>query len=789
MLYRSPIHGLNNQKYDLLGALAVAITVQRTLVLPYLFSDLLTGSDPTVVSFGDVFDVEWLKDKLLGVGGCFVTFEEFGVLEPAFDEVDVVMLEHGSIETLPYYTALFSEVEERFVMLDRPRKVMAQFPVNVNELKGVVDGQLLRGALRPNAKLRGIGDMLIEGMGGSAPFVSVHARVEEDWIAYCQVRERTHWGMVRVCYDGQIVGEKVGRFVEKTGVTNVYVAVGENVGEQILEQIVGGIRQFDASVRVFTKKDLSDLLPSRGAVAAQAVAAQMSTLTHIEMAMVDYYVCVQGKYFVGTSFSTFSNEVSREVEEEGRQSYVYNVKEDLDGMGVVRRRDEGRLVEPYDVVGYGERARGVLKTVLERHTSAAHTSANVTVMSNPYPIVRADVSVGERGGTFVVFEGEDVGAVASEFCAAMVEDTGDRRACGGDLVALTTARKKQGVVDAAFEKKHRICEMRFQEGIDLYRVAAEIVDEGPVYNDFGRVMEDLVGSVLPEMEALGWEVGTDKVSRARPPRNALFASACFPPLFTQPFSFVHTCVWKVTHHGYHRFYSKYFSLEARTKPLTLLEIGLAKGSSMNLWCGLLPTAVIVGVDITLHPDCQPCSLGAGIYVYSGDSSDSALLQRLSVNQDGAAEDGAASSGYDYIVDDGAHTPSSQLKAFNHLFEHGLNEGGVYFIEDIETSYWTKGELYGYKYKGGGVNSNTAENVIDVFKGLADAVNAEFFNPYNIQLPGLRSEVVAMVEGIEFGHNCVAITKKSRQKNSIYYDRSYRMRDNVDGYPKVDVEVN
>lgn len=39
-----------------------------------------------------------------------------------------------------------------------------------------------------------------------------------------------------------------------------------------------------------------------------------------------------------------------------------------------------------------------------------------------------------------------------------------------------------------------------------------------------------------------------------------------------------------------------------------------------------------------------------------------------------------------IVDDGGHTPAQQRASYERLFP-ALRHGGLYIIEDIETSFW------------------------------------------------------------------------------------------------------
>ena len=44
--------------------------------------------------------------------------------------------------------------------------------------------------------------------------------------------------------------------------------------------------------------------------------------------------------------------------------------------------------------------------------------------------------------------------------------------------------------------------------------------------------------------------------------------------------------------------------------------------------------------------------------------------------------------FDVILDDGSHVPEHQILTINKLWDL-VKPGGVYIIEDIETSYWKK----------------------------------------------------------------------------------------------------
>lgn len=265
---------------------------------------------------------------------------------------------------------------------------------------------------------------------------------------------------------------------------------------------------------------------------------------------------------------------------------------------------------------------------------------------------------------------------------------------------------------------------------------------------------------------------------------------------------------KVSQHGYHRVYPLFLE-HLRTLPIKFLEIGLLQGSSLELWREYFPLAQLDGIDIAIHPRCarQPCRLGPRVRLFQGDASDeSFVLPFIAASVRGAAAGaegeqwgGAPSGGdehatgaaawsmeaglYDVVVDDGSHVPQHQLAALRLLFTHALKPGGVYIVEDVETSYWTDGLLYGQHIHAGAGRSGSA---MEVLKKLGDAVNAEFFDPSFDPLPPLGS----LVSSVTFGHNCVVLVKKQEQGEAAaapYEGRTYRMRRFVWNYASQDVE--
>ena len=74
--------------------------------------------------------------------------------------------------------------------------------------------------------------------------------------------------------------------------------------------------------------------------------------------------------------------------------------------------------------------------------------------------------------------------------------------------------------------------------------------------------------------------------------------------------------------------------------------------------------------------------------------------------------------FDVIIDDGGHHYEQQSLSYEVLFDRALTPGGVYFIEDIETSYWQPGvPLYNHPITRGGYAE--PDTLINRFKLVID----------------------------------------------------------------------
>lgn len=220
---------------------------------------------------------------------------------------------------------------------------------------------------------------------------------------------------------------------------------------------------------------------------------------------------------------------------------------------------------------------------------------------------------------------------------------------------------------------------------------------------------------------------------------------------------------KITHHGYHRFYPKYLD-PIRHTVNSMLEIGIEQKKSLPLWLNYFPNASIYGIDINFE------YITDRVQIFKADQSSLKDLEKVvnSIQQ----------KNVDFIIDDGSHIPEHQWLTFNYLFSELLKEGGIYIIEDIETSYWKNGGLYGYQTRYG---LNHPKSFIEKSKLIIDTINKEFLNNEDkekVQLQtGLSYKTLDSISTITYGQNCIIICKKT-QDEIKYNNRLYRFQDKI-----------
>jgi hypothetical protein len=144
----------------------------------------------------------------------------------------------------------------------------------------------------------------------------------------------------------------------------------------------------------------------------------------------------------------------------------------------------------------------------------------------------------------------------------------------------------------------------------------------------------------------------------------------------------------------------------RKKRLNLLEIGvggyedpLAGGGSLRMWRTYFAKSHIYAIDIN---DKSPHD-ERRITTFQGSQDDEAFLNKV------ADRIGRI----DLIIDDGSHVCRHVITSFEVLFPR-LAPGGIYVVEDTQTSYWE-----GF---GGSVDLDHPGTTMNYFRRLIDSVN-------------------------------------------------------------------
>jgi hypothetical protein len=202
-------------------------------------------------------------------------------------------------------------------------------------------------------------------------------------------------------------------------------------------------------------------------------------------------------------------------------------------------------------------------------------------------------------------------------------------------------------------------------------------------------------------------------------------------------------------HNYIDVYEKHFR-ELRKQPITFLEIGVggyddpqAGGESMRMWKNYFVNGRIHAIDIF---DKAPHQQDR-IRIYKGSQADRTFLEN--VHQE--------TGDFDLIIDDGSHLNEHIITSFKILFPK-LKTGGIYAVEDIQTSYWPS---YGGKQEVG-----VEGTAMSFFRKLADGLNhMEYL------LPDYKPTYYdCNILSLHFYHNMVIIHKgQNTAKSNLVSD--------------------
>jgi hypothetical protein len=190
-------------------------------------------------------------------------------------------------------------------------------------------------------------------------------------------------------------------------------------------------------------------------------------------------------------------------------------------------------------------------------------------------------------------------------------------------------------------------------------------------------------------------------------------------------------------HWYTQHYERHLA-HLKHDAFTLLEIGIGGyrsprkgGASLRMWHAYFPRARIIGLDV----EDKSFLDGERMRTVRGSQTDADLLRRI-VDEAG---------GIRVVIDDGSHRPQQVRASFETLFPL-LEDGGIYAIEDTQTSYWPE--------FGGSDDLADPMTTMAMVKGLLDGLNYEEYVDDSYQPSYTDLHVVA----VHAYHNLVIIEK-------------------------------
>lgn len=202
---------------------------------------------------------------------------------------------------------------------------------------------------------------------------------------------------------------------------------------------------------------------------------------------------------------------------------------------------------------------------------------------------------------------------------------------------------------------------------------------------------------------------------------------------------------------YFPLYEKHFNSFVGKSP-RILEIGVRGGGSLQMWQKYFGEGTYVhGVDIDSkcksHED-----IDNNIHVTIGDGSDETFWE-INFKRAGIRN-------FDIIIDDGSHESPDQINTLKYTYQL-LNDIGIYWCEDVHTSYYPNRIDGGY---------NNPKSFVNYAKKLIDVANSHHtsfaIGHGEIDGPHVENSLIDLynqIQGIYFYDSIVVIDKGPRFK--------------------------
>uniref|UniRef100_A0A6M3KC96 Putative methyltransferase n=1 Tax=viral metagenome TaxID=1070528 RepID=A0A6M3KC96_9ZZZZ len=198
---------------------------------------------------------------------------------------------------------------------------------------------------------------------------------------------------------------------------------------------------------------------------------------------------------------------------------------------------------------------------------------------------------------------------------------------------------------------------------------------------------------------------------------------------------------KAIEHTYTPIYHEHFK-HLREQEIKLFEIGAGGyeqpnigAMSLRMWKDYFPFGQIYSIDIYDKRKFQEDR----IHIFKGSQTDELFLLTVIKSMGGAP---------DIIIDDGSHVNYHVIYSFEILFPF-LKNGGIYVIEDCQTSYWPE-------YRGG-----STYTTMDYFTRFVHGLNWR----EQIKQGYEPTYYDKWIFGIHFYHNMIFIYKGDNTEES------------------------